>query len=220
MSGKKPPGKFRPKCYLAGTLVGLALLGGVLYWTVGRPLLTAKPAQQDITPVQVVLEPNAPYKQGDTIRLMNVSAARLEHQQFPQEFVVLKGLDGKTVERVFQKDFDPVTYKPMAEGLLSMKDPIHPVSIDLQKMETFENRIVPLEDARQLQTRRMRVTFRLSSEDAPRTYEGSVSRFVRQRAQIGEASVGEPEILYVSFARDDEYREVALPAFLKAITVR
>ena len=140
---------------------------------------------------------------------------RVEHRQYPQEFVLLNGLGPELAADVLDESFGPAVAEPLINQMLKLKMPDKNVSMHVESMETLEKGELAIKD-KNFPYRRLKIRFKLSTEENARVYEGVVVH----RAQ-GESDTNQSVV--VSFTRVLEtpdalaYDPALLNAFLETL---
>lgn len=130
------------------------------------------------------------YKIKKTINVMGMNVIRVEHRQYPQEFVVVNDLSHDFVSDVFDQKMDPSLMESMFNEALKLKSG-KDTSMDIRKMD-IQGKGELTVNGKSLPYRKVRIVFKLSNEEEPRAYEGGMVR---------EAGANSLDTLVVSFTR-------------------
>ncbi len=87
----------------------------------------------------VSFQPDTPYKRRRTFDLLGYRVAQFSHTAYPQEFLVMSGVDSKRFDSLFSENLDPSLIESIANPILMLKNPKNPDRIyfdDFKQLKT------------------------------------------------------------------------------------
>ncbi len=161
--------------------------------------------------IQVDLEPvvenQSLYKLLKQQELLGVQVTRLEHRQYPQEFIVVQGVSGKIADDLLSGKLTPDMMSASINQLLKLRKSKEPVRVTIQKLEIGPQESIDLQDLA-ISRSPVQMTVQVSTEDTPRLYEGEISLIPTNKTQ---------KTIVFSFATAEKYHPELFTGFSKAL---
>ena len=211
---KHPPeGKKAWGIYKWSVVVLAALVGFWLYTVVSEVglfglisgLMPRNAKESPLSTVQLIEQPIYQVKKKQEV--LGVSVLRIISKQQPEEFLVLEGVSRPLVDKVYGKKPDLTWTNLMANQLLKLRqsgENSSPITVEVQDVKTLKSGMIQ-QKKKNLPYWQLEVKFKLSNEDAPRSYQAAVIR------NLGPQSAkDDKDTLVVGYAQKEAFQKELL----------
>lgn len=164
----------------------------------------------------VTIQPASPYRLLQAGEFMGAKIARFESTARPQEFLLITGLDKATLLDLWKSANDKASVEKLGNLFLRLKHQQQPQTLKVDTLsvlppQPLQNTAGPDIQAGAATMRKIELTYHLSGENKPRSFDGGV---------LEQPASGQKETLLVSYSPAGKFDEHLIRNFFRAVRIK